>query len=173
LVPFTVHYQLLRGFYAFEDTRTPVTINVWIAGSNIALAFGANAVLPDRWVSVALAASYSLSYLVGVGISALAPLCLAMASWQAAGGKVGLGWGIAFHVVNDIGFANVFPVGLALYRNAPENSTDRDFGRPGRSISVDVGHGLTLSQAARTTVFWYLVALTFLVNAVNTALLLD
>jgi putative peptidoglycan lipid II flippase len=70
LVPFTVHYQLLRGFYAFEDTRTPVTINVWIAGSNIALAVGANAVLPDRWVCVALAASYSLSYLVGVQISA-------------------------------------------------------------------------------------------------------
>jgi putative peptidoglycan lipid II flippase len=70
LVPFTVHYQLLRGFYAFEDTRTPVTINVWIAGSNIALAFVVHELLPDRWVSVALAASYSLSYLVGVGISA-------------------------------------------------------------------------------------------------------
>jgi len=70
LVPFTVHYQLLRGFYAFEDTRTPVTINVWIAGTNVALAFACNAVLPDRWVAVGLAASYSLSYLVGVGISA-------------------------------------------------------------------------------------------------------
>lgn len=55
---------------------------------------------------------------IGVGISALAPLCLAMASWQAGGGKVGLGWGIAFHVVNDIGFANVFPVGIALYSRA-------------------------------------------------------
>lgn len=56
---------------------------------------------------------------IGVGISALAPLCLAMASWQAEGGaKVGLGWGIAFHVVNDIGFANVFPVGIALYSRA-------------------------------------------------------
>lgn len=61
---------------------------------------------------------------IGVVISALAPLALAAASWQAAatGGKVGLGWGIAFHVINDIGFANVFPVGLALFSRAAPRS---------------------------------------------------
>jgi POT family proton-dependent oligopeptide transporter len=37
-----------------------------------------------------------------------------------AGGKVGFGWLLAFHLLNDIGFANVLPVGLALYaRSAP------------------------------------------------------
>ena len=57
---------------------------------------------------------------IGALISALAPLCLAIASWQeaATGMKVGLGWGVAFHVINDIGFANVFPVGIALYSRA-------------------------------------------------------
>jgi len=57
---------------------------------------------------------------IGTLISALAPLCLAIGSWQeaATGVKVGLGWGIAFHVINDIGFANVFPVGIALYSRA-------------------------------------------------------
>jgi POT family proton-dependent oligopeptide transporter len=57
---------------------------------------------------------------IGTFISALAPLALALASWQAAatGAKVGLGWGIAFHILNDIGFANVFPVGIALYSRA-------------------------------------------------------
>jgi POT family proton-dependent oligopeptide transporter len=57
---------------------------------------------------------------IGTFISALAPLALAIASWQAAatGAKVGLGWGIAFHILNDIGFANVFPVGIALYSRA-------------------------------------------------------
>jgi POT family proton-dependent oligopeptide transporter len=55
---------------------------------------------------------------IGTLFSAMAPLSLAAASWFAAGGKVGLGWGIAFHVINDIGFANVFPVGLALYSRA-------------------------------------------------------
>jgi POT family proton-dependent oligopeptide transporter len=57
---------------------------------------------------------------IGTVISALAPLTLAAASWHAAatGQKVGLGWGIAFHVINDIGFANVFPVGIALFSRA-------------------------------------------------------
>jgi POT family proton-dependent oligopeptide transporter len=57
---------------------------------------------------------------IGTIISAFAPLTLAAASWYAAasGQKVGLGWGIAFHVINDIGFANVFPVGIALYSRA-------------------------------------------------------
>src|SRR5207253_1619910 len=57
---------------------------------------------------------------IGVAISALAPLALAIASWQAeAGGhKVGIVWGFAFHIINDIGFANVFPVGIALYSRA-------------------------------------------------------
>jgi POT family proton-dependent oligopeptide transporter len=37
-----------------------------------------------------------------------------------AGGKVSFGWLLAFHILNDIGFANVLPVGLALYaRSAP------------------------------------------------------
>ncbi|MEO8044699.1 MAG: peptide MFS transporter [Spartobacteria bacterium] len=37
-----------------------------------------------------------------------------------SGDKVSIGWLIAFHVLNSIGFANVFPVSLALYaRVAP------------------------------------------------------
>lgn len=70
LVPFSVHHQLLRGFYAFSDTRTPVTINIWIAACNIALAAGCALLLPARWVVVGLAASYSLSYALGAAISA-------------------------------------------------------------------------------------------------------
>ncbi len=55
----------------------------------------------------------------GAAILCLAPLILAAASGHVAGGeKVGLGWGLAFHVVNDIGFANLYPVGLALYSRA-------------------------------------------------------
>ena len=56
----------------------------------------------------------------GAGFSALGPLVLAAASAAAAHGRVGLGWGLAFHILNDIGFANLYPVGLALYsRLAP------------------------------------------------------
>ena len=59
-------------------------------------------------------------------LGSTAPLLLAAASMIIAAThvKVGLGWAIAFEVVNDLGFANVFPVGLALYsRAAPKGLT--------------------------------------------------
>lgn len=48
-------------------------------------------------------------------------LCLVMAAaTQPVGGKIGLFWPVAFHVVNAIGFANLLPVSLALFaRLAP------------------------------------------------------
>ncbi len=55
---------------------------------------------------------------IGTAIAALAPLFLAAASLHAAGHKASIGWALAFHLVNDIGFANIFPVGLALYSRA-------------------------------------------------------
>jgi proton-dependent oligopeptide transporter, POT family len=57
---------------------------------------------------------------IGVAISALAPLTLAAASATVAvtGHPVTLGWAVAFHLLNDLGFANVLPVGMALYSRA-------------------------------------------------------
>ena len=57
---------------------------------------------------------------IGTGIAAAAPAILALASLHEAssGQKVGLAWGLAFHIVNDIGFSNVLPVGLALFSRA-------------------------------------------------------
>jgi POT family proton-dependent oligopeptide transporter len=52
-------------------------------------------------------------------VAALGPMVLAVASLYAAGGhKVGLGWGLAFHIVNDIGFSGVYPIGMALFSRA-------------------------------------------------------
>lgn len=83
------------------------------------------------------------------------------------------GWRAAYLALGVGVVAIMLPVGLAFYRNRPEDRAARDFGRSGHSISVDTGEGLPLGQAAGTTVFWYLTALTLLVNAVNTALVLD
>ncbi len=83
------------------------------------------------------------------------------------------GWRSAYFTLGVGVLGIMIPIGLAFYRNRPESRADRDFGRSGRSVSADVGDGLTLGQAAHTTVFWYLTAITLLVNAVNTALLLD
>src|SRR5206468_3660490 len=47
-------------------------------------------------------------------------ISLAMGATMAAslGTKVSIGWLITFHLLNSIGFANVFPVSLALYARA-------------------------------------------------------
>jgi POT family proton-dependent oligopeptide transporter len=57
---------------------------------------------------------------IGALIAAGAPLLLAAASAHeaATGQKASLIWGLGFHIINDIGFAMVFPVGLALYSRA-------------------------------------------------------
>jgi POT family proton-dependent oligopeptide transporter len=57
---------------------------------------------------------------IGVAISTCAPLTLAGASAvvAATGHPVSIGWAVAFHLINDVGFANVLPVGLALYSRA-------------------------------------------------------
>jgi proton-dependent oligopeptide transporter, POT family len=57
--------------------------------------------------------------IIGLGLSAAAQLALVAAATISAGGnKAGIGWVLAFEVLNSVGFANVFPVGLALYARA-------------------------------------------------------
>ncbi|MEZ5995476.1 MAG: MFS transporter [Hyphomonadaceae bacterium] len=57
---------------------------------------------------------------IGALIAAGAPMILAFASAhrEATGEPVSLIWGLGFHIVNDIGFAMIFPVGLALFSRA-------------------------------------------------------
>lgn len=58
---------------------------------------------------------------LGLGISALGALCLVGAAMNSGPGqKASIGWVLGFEILNSIGFANVFPVGLAMYsRVAP------------------------------------------------------
>ena len=75
-----------------------------------------------RWWSRRYGAVNEIGKMViGASIMAMSPLCLALAAWTDAGRhSVGLQWGIAFHVINSIGFASMYPVGMALYsRLAP------------------------------------------------------
>ena len=60
---------------------------------------------------------------LGLGVGALALLTLAAAATRAAGGhRAGIGWVLAFEVLNGIAWANVFPIGLALYARASPKS---------------------------------------------------
>jgi putative peptidoglycan lipid II flippase len=70
LIPFSAQYLLLRGFYAFDDTRTPFFMAAWIAGVNIALATACHLLLPARWAVVGMAGAYTLSYVAGLALTA-------------------------------------------------------------------------------------------------------
>ncbi|MEU2135306.1 murein biosynthesis integral membrane protein MurJ [Streptomyces sp. NPDC018352] len=71
LIPFSAQYLLLRGFYAFEDTRTPFFMAAWIAGVNIALATACHLLLPARWAVVGMAGAYTLSYVAGLALTTI------------------------------------------------------------------------------------------------------
>jgi putative peptidoglycan lipid II flippase len=70
LIPFSVQYVILRGFYAFEDTRTPFYNTVIVAAVNAAASAVCFLALPSRWAVVGMAFSYGLAYAVGVGVAA-------------------------------------------------------------------------------------------------------
>ncbi|MER5274314.1 murein biosynthesis integral membrane protein MurJ [Streptomyces sp. NPDC002809] len=69
LIPYSVQYVVLRGFYAYEDTRTPFYNTVIVALVNAAASAICYVVLPAQWAVVGMAASYGLAYAVGVGIA--------------------------------------------------------------------------------------------------------
>ncbi|MDX3784702.1 murein biosynthesis integral membrane protein MurJ [Streptomyces europaeiscabiei] len=69
LIPYSVQYIVLRGFYAYEDTRTPFYNTVIVAVVNASASLACYLTLPARWAVVGMAASYGLAYVVGVGIA--------------------------------------------------------------------------------------------------------
>src|SRR4029453_15471274 len=86
----------------------------------------------DSIVSVAMLAGVSFFYrwygkrwkepdeltkiIIGSCFSVLGTLCLFMAAAsKPAGGKIGLMWPVAFHLVNSVGFAHIFPVIPAFF----------------------------------------------------------
>ncbi|NEA44598.1 murein biosynthesis integral membrane protein MurJ [Streptomyces sp. SID11385] len=69
LIPYSVQYVVLRGFYAYEDTRTPFYNTVIVAVTNAAASGLCFLVLPARWAVAGMAGSYGLAYVVGVGIA--------------------------------------------------------------------------------------------------------
>jgi len=72
LVFFTVHYLMLRGFYALEQTRTVFWIQCVIAAVNITAAVLLVRAATAEQTSPALVLAYAAAYLVGAGISSVA-----------------------------------------------------------------------------------------------------
>lgn len=67
----------------------------------------------------------------------------------------------------------MLPLGLLLFRNRPQSyGLLPDFGKATSRAALEI-QGLSLREGRRTLIFWYLLAIGILANAVGTALLLD
>ncbi|QLE73007.1 murein biosynthesis integral membrane protein MurJ [Streptomyces rectiverticillatus] len=69
LIPYSAQYVILRGFYAYEDTRTPFYNTLIVSAVFAAAAVLSYLVLPARWAVAGMAFSYGLGYAVGVGVA--------------------------------------------------------------------------------------------------------
>ncbi|RBQ15764.1 murein biosynthesis integral membrane protein MurJ [Spongiactinospora rosea] len=78
LVPFSIFQLLLRVFYSFGDTRTPAFLAAGNVAVNALLSLVSYLVLPDRYIVMGLACSYTVSYMTGAGFA-----------WVRASRKVG------------------------------------------------------------------------------------
>jgi putative peptidoglycan lipid II flippase len=71
LIPYSAQFVMLRGFYAYEDTKTPFVIALWIGVLNAGLAYASFLVLGNTtWAVAGMCAAYSISYLIGMAITA-------------------------------------------------------------------------------------------------------
>jgi putative peptidoglycan lipid II flippase len=69
LVAFSINLILIRGFNAFEDTKTQVTSIVIINVISVGLSYVFLATLDSDWVTVGLGSAFSASYIVGLFIT--------------------------------------------------------------------------------------------------------
>lgn len=84
------------------------------------------------------------------------------------------GWRDAYLVLGAVVVGVMLPLGLIFFRNRPQTyGLLPDFGRAASPKAPFEIAGMSPSEACRTLMFWYLLAIGILVNAVGTALLLD
>ena len=70
LLLFTIHYLMLRGFYAQEDTRTPFLVQLVVSLTNVAAAVVLTFDAPTDQIATRLAFAYGIAYLAGSAASA-------------------------------------------------------------------------------------------------------
>jgi putative peptidoglycan lipid II flippase len=71
LIPYSAQYLMLRGFYAYEDTKTPFIIATWISAINSILSLLSYWLLhTTTWAVVGMCIAYVISYSVGLLITA-------------------------------------------------------------------------------------------------------
>jgi MFS family permease len=84
------------------------------------------------------------------------------------------GWRDAYLALGAVVVVVMLPLGLIFFRNRPQTyGLLPYFGRAASPKAPFEVAGMSASEAYRTLMFWYLLAIGILVNAVGTALLLD
>ena len=66
LVAFSINLVLIRGFNAFEDTKTQVVSILVINVVSVAISYCFLYFLKTQWITVGLGAAFSVSYLIGL-----------------------------------------------------------------------------------------------------------
>jgi putative peptidoglycan lipid II flippase len=69
LVAFSINLILIRGFNAFEDTRTQVISILVINVISVGLSYFFLYFLKNQWITVGLGVAFSFSYLVGLFVT--------------------------------------------------------------------------------------------------------
>jgi MFS family permease len=84
------------------------------------------------------------------------------------------GWRVAYLTLGAVVVMVMLPVGLMGFRNRPQAyGLTADFGKILPAKTSMNREDFTLGAAVRTRMFWYLLSISVLVNAIGTALLLD
>ncbi|MBX7250321.1 MAG: peptide MFS transporter [Caulobacteraceae bacterium] len=127
----TGNQQIFNAYQVWVDETANLTFfgfsfpSTWIQfiDTIASVSFLAGAVVFWRWWATFAKEPTEMTK-IGIGsiIAVSGMLCLAAGAYvsQQTGQKVDFAWLLAFHILNSIGFANVFPVALAFYaRCAP------------------------------------------------------
>ena len=102
-------------FGQLMPTTWLITVDATVSVAGLVISLG----LWRWWATRFVEPSEIYKMTMGLCVSLLGLLALAIAGMLASQGhKAGIGWVLTFEVLNSLGFANLFPVGLALYARA-------------------------------------------------------
>jgi putative peptidoglycan lipid II flippase len=62
LIPFSIYFILLRGWYSMEDTRTPFFLSLVLNTINVVLSIALFAAVPTEWKVPAIGLAFGLTY---------------------------------------------------------------------------------------------------------------
>ncbi|MGA8845523.1 MAG: murein biosynthesis integral membrane protein MurJ [Nocardioides sp.] len=149
LVFFTVHYLMLRGYYALELTRTVFFIQCAVAAANITAALVLVTVTGPQRTSPALVLAYAASYAVGSLISYIS-LSRRLGGRGALQGAPTLRFltRLTCVVIGSTGVAAVVALGLGAW-DADDVSLAVSLGRAALVTGVDVVAFVVLARVFR------------------------